>query len=264
MASRTFLTIRSTGNEGAAAEIQRRISDICISMKSEDYLQLPELVYDVIPVELDAKARKAYDEMEREMLLCIDENVIDAGSAAALSNKLLQLCNGAVYAEEGNWVPLHDCKIEAFMELIERLNGQPALVFYNFKHDRERLVQVLTKAKKRVRILQKPGDADAWNRRELDVLLAHPASCAYGLNLQSGGNHVIWFGLNWSLELFLQANKRLHRQGQTSTVFVHELAVQDSRDTDVIAALQDKDATQDALIESLKVRIKQVKEGKKR
>jgi SNF2 family DNA or RNA helicase len=250
--------------EGAAQEIQQRISDICISMKSEDYLQLPELVYDLVPVQLDRQAKRAYDEMEREMLLQIDEEVIDAGSAAALSNKLLQLCNGAVYTGDADkWVQLHDCKLEAFMELIERLNGQPALVFYNFKHDRERLMQVLTKAKKNVRILQKPEDADAWNRRELDVLLAHPASCAYGLNLQQGGNHVIWFGLNWSLELFLQANKRLHRQGQTSTVFVHELAVTDSRDTDVIAALQDKDATQDALIESLKVRIKKVKEGKK-
>ena len=254
-----FTTYEET--EGAAAEIQSRISDICISMKSEDYLQLPELVYDVVPVKLDDRAQKAYDEMEREMLLQIDEDVIDAGSAAALSNKLLQLCNGAVYTGDADkWVELHDCKVEAFMELIERLNGQPALVFYNFKHDRDRLVAALVKAKKRVRLLQSPADADAWNNRELDVLLAHPASCAYGLNLQHGGNHVIWFGLNWSLELFLQANKRLHRQGQTSAVIVHELAVQNSRDTDVIAALQDKDATQDALIESLKVRIKRVKE----
>ena len=246
-------------NEGAAAEIERRIGDICISMKSEDYLQLPDLVYDVVPVRLDPKAQKAYDEMEREVLLTIDENVIDAGSAAALSNKLLQLCNGAVYMENDKWVPLHDCKLEAFTELIERLNGQPALVFYNFRHDLERLTAALTKAKKRVRVLKTAADADAWNRRELDILLAHPASCAYGLNLQAGGNHVIWFGLNWSLELFQQANKRLHRQGQTRTVFVHEIAVENSRDTDVIAALQDKDATQDALIESLKVRIGEIK-----
>ena len=254
-----FTTYEET--EGAAAEIQQRISDICISMKSEDYLQLPDIVYDVVPVKLDDKAQKAYNEMEREMLLCIDEEVIDAGSAAALSNKLLQLCNGAVYTGEGDkWITIHECKIEAFMELIERLNGQPALVFYNFRHDRERLIDVLTKAKKRVRILQNPEDADAWNRRELDILLAHPASCAYGLNLQQGGNHVVWFGLNWSLELFLQANKRLHRQGQTSAVFVHELAVTESRDTDVIAALQSKDATQETLIESLKVHIKQIKE----
>lgn len=252
-----FTTYEET--DGAAQEIQQRISDICISMKAEDYLQLPELVFDVVPVVLDPKAQKAYNEMEREMLLQIDEEIIDAGSAAALSNKLLQLCNGAVYTGTGaEWVKLHDCKLEAFLELIERLNGQPALVFYNFRHDRDRLLEVL--CKKRVRILQTKEDADAWNRRELDVLLAHPASCAYGLNLQHGGNHVIWFGLNWSLELFLQANKRLHRQGQTSTVFVHELAVQNSRDTDVIAALQDKDATQDALIESLKVRIKRIKE----
>lgn len=251
-------------NEGAAAEIQRRISDICISMKSEDYLQLPDLVYDLVPVQLDPKAQKAYDEMEREMLLTIDENVIDAGSAAALSNKLLQLCNGAVYTEDGSWAPLHDCKLEAFTELIERLNGQPVLVFYNFRHDLERLTAALTKAKKRVRVLKTAADADAWNRRGLDVLLAHPASCAYGLNLQAGGNHVIWFGLNWSLELFQQANKRLHRQGQTAAVFVHELAVQDSRDTDVIAALRDKDAAQDALIESLRVRIRAVKQSKKK
>ena len=252
-----FTTYEANG--GAAAEIERRISDICISMKSEDYLQLPELVYDVVPVRLDPKAKKAYEEMERDMLLTIDENVIDAGSAAALSNKLLQLCNGAVYTEDGSWVPLHDCKLEAFTELIERLNGQPVLVFYNFRHDLERLTAALTKAKKRVRALKTAADAELWNRRELDILLAYPASCAYGLNLQAGGNHVVWFGLNWSLELFQQANKRLHRQGQTRTVFVHELAVENSRDTDVIAALQDKNATQDALIESLKVRIGEIK-----
>lgn len=252
-----FTTYEANG--GAAAEIERRVSDICISMKSEDYLQLPELVYDVVPVRLDPKAKKAYEEMERDMLLTIDTETIDAGSAAALSNKLLQLCNGAVYTEADKWLPLHDCKIEAFMELIECLNGQPALVFYNFRHDLERLTAALAKAKKRVRVLKTAADAELWNRRELDILLAHPASCAYGLNLQAGGNHVVWFGLNWSLELFQQANKRLHRQGQTRTVFIHELAVTDSRDTDVIAALQDKDATQDALIESLKVRIGEIK-----
>ena len=246
----------------AQESIQRKIADICISMKSEDYLQLPELVYDTIPVQLDPKAAKAYVEMEREMLLQIDETVIDAGSAAALSNKLLQLCNGAVYDADGNVIHLHDCKLEAFAELIEQLNGQPALVFYNFRHDCERLTELCNKLKLRTRKLQTAEDAAAWNRRELDILLAHPASAAYGLNLQQGGNHVIWFGLNWSLELFQQANKRLHRQGQTATVFVHELAVTDSRDMDVIAALEDKNATQDALIESLKVRIKAIKEGR--
>jgi len=239
--------------------IQRKISDICISMKSEDYLQLPDLVYDLVPVQLDEKAAKAYAKMERDMLLTIDENIIDAGSAAALSNKLLQLSNGAVYADGKNWVTLHNCKLEAFEELLERLQGVPALVFYNFQHDKDRLIALLQKLKKRVRVLKTADDADAWNRRELDILLAHPASCAYGLNLQNGGNHVIWFGLNWSLELFLQANKRLHRQGQTQTVFIHELAVTGTRDMDVMTALQDKNATQTTLIESLKVRIKTVK-----
>ena len=245
----------------AQESIQKKIGDICVSMKSEDYLTLPELIYDVIPVQLDQKAAKAYQEMEREMLLQIDETVIDAGSAAALSNKLLQLCNGAVYDADGNVIHLHDCKLEAFTELIEQLNGQPALVFYNFRHDLARLTALCTKRKLRMRTLQTAEDAAAWNRRELDILLAHPASAAYGLNLQQGGNHVIWFGLNWSLELFQQANKRLHRQGQAAAVIVHELAVTDSRDMDVIAALEDKNATQNALIESLKARIRKVKEG---
>ena len=247
----------------AQESIQQKIGDICVSMKSEDYLQLPDLVYDVVPVQLDPKAAKAYAEMEREMLLQIDEAVIDAGSAAALSNKLLQLCNGAVYDAEGRVIPLHDCKLEAFTELIEQLNGQPALVFYNFQHDRDRLLMLCAKLKLRARLLKTPEDAAAWNRRELDILLAHPASAAYGLNLQQGGNHVIWFGLNWSLELFQQANKRLHRQGQTAAVIVHELAVTESRDMDVIAALEDKNATQNALIKSLKVRIRKIKEGTK-
>ena len=216
-----FTTYEET--EGAAAEIQSRIGDICISMKAEDWLELPPIVYDTIPVELDERSRAAYREMEREMLLCIDEDVID-------------------------------CKLEAFRELLERLGGQHVLVFYNFRHDIDRLLDVLKDW--RVRVLRTAEDADAWNGGEVDVLLAHPASCAYGLNLQQGGSHVVWFGLNWSLELFQQANKRLHRQGQTATVFVHELAVTCGRDMDVIAALQDKDATQETLLESLKARIR--------
>ena len=251
-----FTTYEET--EGAAAEIQSRIGDICISMKAEDWLELPPIVYDTIPVELDERSRAAYREMEREMLLCIDEDVIDAGSAAALSNKLLQLCNGAVYDDAGKVVRLHDCKLEAFRELLERLGGQHVLVFYNFRHDIDRLLDVLKD--RRVRVLRTAEDADAWNAGEVDVLLAHPASCAYGLNLQQGGSHVVWFGLNWSLELFQQANKRMHRQGQTATVFVHELAVTCGRDMDVIAALQDKDATQETLLESLKARVRQIRE----
>ena len=246
---------------GADEAIHRLIGDICVSMKADDYLTLPKLIVNDIPVVLDEKAKKLYEKLEREMLLQVDENTIDAGSAAVLSNKLLQLCNGAVYDENHNVVEIHDCKIEAFLELIEQLNGQPALVFYNFQHDLTRLEKALSKTGLRVRRLNGPADEIDWNHRQIDVLLAHPASCAYGLNLQDGGNHVIWFGLNWSLELYQQANKRLHRQGQKQKVIVHHLVVEGGRDEDVAEALHDKGATQDKLIESLKARIEKIKNG---
>lgn len=246
---------------GADDAIQQLIGDICISMKAEDYLQLPDITVDDIPVVLDPAAQRKYEQLEREMLLQVDESVIDVGTAVALSNKLLQLCNGAVYDEAGTAVEIHRCKIEAFMELIELLNGQPALVFYNFRHDLVRLEKALEKSKLRVRRLNGPQDETDWNNRQIDVLLAHPASAAYGLNLQDGGNHVVWFGLNWSLELYQQANKRLHRQGQTQKVIIHHLVVDGGRDEDVVAALDDKSATQDRLIESLKARIERVKEA---
>jgi SNF2 family DNA or RNA helicase len=245
---------------GADDAIRSLIGDICVSMKAEDYLQLPDIVTDDIPVMLDAAAQRQYKQLEREMLLQVDESTIDVGTAVALSNKLLQLCNGAVYDDAGAVVEIHRCKVEAFMELIEQLNGQPALVFYNFRHDLTRLEAALQKSGLRVRRLATPQDETDWNERKIDVLLAHPASAAYGLNLQDGGNHVIWFGLNWSLELYQQANKRLHRQGQTQKVIVHHLVVEGGRDEDVISALNDKGATQDRLIESLKARIEKAKE----
>ncbi|EHO21615.1 hypothetical protein HMPREF9466_00472 [Fusobacterium necrophorum subsp. funduliforme 1_1_36S] len=139
---------------------------------------------------------------------------ITVASAAALSNKLQQLANGAIYGENREVFEIHDCKIERFLELIEQLNGKPALVFYNFQHDLSRIQKALAKSGLRVRLLKSPEDQKDWNEHKIDVLLAHPASAAYGLNLQEGGNHVVWFGLNWSLELYQQANKRLHRQGQ--------------------------------------------------
>lgn len=244
---------------GADEVIQRLISDICISMKAEDYLQLPDITYNNIPVALDSKAQKAYEKLEREMLLQVDESTIDAGSAAVLTNKLLQLCNGAVYDENRNIVEIHDNKIEMFMELVEGLNGKPALVFYNFQHDKERLKKALAKTKLRVRELKTPQDETDWNNREIDILLAHPASAAYGLNLQEGGNHVIWFGLNWSLELYQQANKRLHRQGQKEKVIIHHLVVTGGVDEDVAAALENKSSTQEQLLQALKARIEKVK-----
>ncbi len=245
--------------DGAECAIENIIGDICISMKAEDYLQLPDIIYDDIPVELDNQARKLYQKMEKEMLLEIDESTIDAGSAAVLSNKLIQLCNGAVYDENNQVVEIHSCKLEAFTELIESLNSQPALVFYNFQHDKDRIKKVLEKSKLIVRELKTPQDELDWNNRKIDVLLAHPASAAYGLNLQDGGNHVVWFGLNWSLELYQQANKRLHRQGQRQKVIVHHLSVSGTRDDDILAALHDKGETQDKLIDSLKARIKEAK-----
>lgn len=244
---------------GAEESIQEKIQDICISMKAEDYLELPDCIVNVIPVVLDSKAAAQYKKLEKEMLLEIDESTIDAGSAAVLSNKLLQLCNGAVYTEDREFVEIHNCKIETFLELVEQLNNQPALVFYNFRHDLIRIKKALAKSGLKVRELRGPQDETDWNNRQIDILLAHPASAAYGLNLQDGGNHVIWFGLNWSLELYKQANKRLHRQGQKQKVFLHHLVVEDSRDVDVMAALEDKDATQEALLQSLKARIEKLK-----
>lgn len=245
--------------DGADHVIRQLIGDICVSMKAEDYITLPDCTYDDIPVVLDARAKQAYARLEREMLLQVDESTIDAGSAAVLTNKLLQLCNGAVYDEQRHAVEIHRCKIDAFLETVEALGGQPVLVFYNFQHDLERIEAALSGSGLRVRRLTGPDEEAAWNNREIDILLAHPASCAYGLNLQQGGNHVIWFGLNWSLELYQQANKRLHRQGQASKVIVHHLVVTGGVDEDVITALNDKCTTQDRLMQALKARIERAK-----
>lgn len=249
---------------GTEQSILDRISDICISMKAEDYLQLPDVTYHEVPVELDSKALKAYDDLERKMVLELPEDGDDISvtSAAALSNKLLQLANGAVYDEDHSVHEVHNCKVEAFLELIESLQGKPALVFYNFQHDRTRILEALQKYKLRVRELKTTQDEDDWNNREIDVLLTHPASSAYGLNLQQGGNHVIWFGLTWNYELYTQANKRLHRQGQTEKVIIHHLVCGGTRDEDVMRALEKKDDVQNWVMESLKARIKKIKEGK--
>ena len=173
-------------------------------------------------------------------------------SAAALTGKLLQLCGGAVYDEDGEAHHVHDAKLEALGELIEALN-EPALLFYGYRHELPGIEGVLKG--KRWRRLDTAADAEAWNRGELDVLLAHPASCAYGLNLQDGGRHVIWYTLTWSLELYQQANARLYRQGQTKPVIIHRLLVQGGVDEDVAKALEGKDETQAALVEALKARI---------
>ena len=249
-----------TPKEGFSEEMPKMLSDICVSMKAEDYLTLPDMVEHVIPVKLSPKAEKQYAEMERDAALELDnQDVIDAASAAALSNKLLQLSNGAVYDENGKWHTVHDCKVEAFMETIEQLNGESVLVFYNFKHDLARLMEALKKTKLRVRKYEGPSDQEDWNNGKIDVLLTHPASSAYGLNLQDGGSHIIWFGLNWNYELYVQANKRLHRQGQKHTVFVHHLVTQNTRDEDVMEALHRKEGAQNYVLESLKARIEKIR-----
>lgn len=246
-----------TPQADAEGRIKAAISDICVSMKAEDYLALPDYVEDVIPVALDAKARKAYDRLERDMLLQVDDSTITAGTAAVLNGKLLQLCSGAVYDESGQAAHVHDCKIEAFLELVEGLHGEHALVFYWFQHERDRIVSALANSGLKVRVYNGPEDESAWNAGEVDIMLAHPMSCGYGLNLQAGGHHAVWFGYpNWALELYQQANKRLHRQGQQHPVICHHLVVQDGMDEAVVAALHDKGDAQAALMDALKARIK--------
>lgn len=248
---------------GTEESILAKISDICISMKAEDYLELPDLTYHEIPVELDKKSWKAYQDLERKMILELpeDDELISVTSAAALSNKLLQLANGAVYDEDRQVHEVHDCKIEAFLELVESLQGKPVLVFYNYQHDRERILKALEKSGLRIRELKTTQDEDDWNAGRIDILLTHPASSAYGLNLQQGGNHVIWFGLTWNYELYTQANKRLHRQGQVNKVIIHHLVSTGTRDEDVLAALRRKDDVQNWVMESLKARIRRIRDG---
>lgn len=242
---------------GADAVIFNEISDICISMKAEDYLSLPDCITDEIPVKLDKAAQKVYDTLEREQLLKVSEDDwVTAGTAGVLTGKLLQLCDGAVYDENGTVHELHECKIEAFLETVEQIN-EPVLVFYQFQHDRDRLLSALVRsgvALDRVRVYADARDEEAWNAGRVDVLLAHPASCGYGLNLQQGGHHIIWFGLTWNLEHFQQANKRLHRQGQEKPVFVHILTVEGGVDEDVIRSLTGKERVQEALLEALKAK----------
>lgn len=252
-----------TTRQGADKEIFERISDICISMKAEDYIELPEMIFSDIPVALDDAAKKLYKKLERDALLSVDDEIITANTAAALTTKLLQLCNGAVYAEDGEVISVHNCKIEALLETVGRLNGEHAIICYNFKHDRVRLLEALKSTGLKYAVYEGAEQSAAWNAGEIDLLLVQPASCGYGLNLQEGGHHVIWFGLNWNLELYLQTNKRLHRQGQKYPVIIHNLIVQGGVDEDVMRSLAGKESNQQQLIEALKARIQEAKRGAK-
>ena len=240
---------------GAKEAITKKISDICISLKAKDYLELPAIVYNEVPVELDKKALKAYQELEKNMVLSLEDSEITAVSAGVLTNKLSQCANGAIYDEDKAVNHIHDRKLERFTELVEELNGESALVFYNFKHDKDRILKALEKSGLEVREFKSPKDEEDWNKGKIDILLAHPASTAYGINLQYGGRHIIWFSLPWSYELYAQANARLFRQGQEKPVIVHELLCTDTVDHDIKKSLSEKGQNQEDVLRALKARL---------
>lgn len=250
--------------EGAEDAVLHAIGDICVTMSAEDYLELPACIEHEIPVVLDAKAKRAYDKFERDLLLEVNGDIITATAAGVLTGKLLQFCSGAIYDNDGKAVHLHDCKLEAYMELLESIEGEPCITFYGYKHDKDRILIALSKTKLRVREYKGPADEEAWNAGEVDVLLVHPASCAYGLNLQAGGRHIVWFTPNWSFELNDQGKCRLWRQGSPyDKVFVHYLVAQGCVDEDVMAAIHDRQSTHQAVMSVLKARIQKAKENEK-
>lgn len=234
-----------------------KIQDVCMSLKAKDYLKLPERIENVITVEMSPKEWALYKEMEREHVLSIvDDDDISALNAASLAGKLLQLANGSIYNDEGNIVVVHNEKVERLKELVETNEGKPMLVFYNFKHDLQAIKEAFPKAVE----LKTDDDVEEWNKGNIQMLLAHPASAGYGLNLQAGGNIIVWYGLTWSLEQYQQANARLHRQGQTQPVIIHHLVTKGTMDEQVMKALERKEAGQDALLEAIKYRKELYKE----
>ena len=235
---------------GAEEEIYRRISDVTISMKSADYLKLPELVMTTKVVTMTPKERRTYDALRKDLVVSVGETEIDAVSAAALSNKLLQMAGGAVYDGEGTAHAIHAQKLDALEDLVESANGRPVLVAYWFKHDLERI-----KSRFKVREIKTSADIRDWNAGIIPVAVIHPASAGHGLNLQAGGSTLIWFGLTWSLELYQQTNARLWRQGQSETVVIHHIITDDTVDGRVLKALQNKEKTQDGLIAAVKAEL---------
>lgn len=238
--------------------IHSKIKDICMSMKAKDYLDLPGLVENIVNIDFDKKIQKLYDDFEREQVLELfsdlkEGEVISAVNAAALSNKLLQFANGAVYDEKKNYHEVHNLKIEAVEEIIEEANGKPVLIAWTFRHDMYRLMEKLKKYKPRE--LKTNQDIDDWNDGKIQVMMMHPASGGHGLNLQSGGNNIVWFGQTWSLELLQQLNARLYRQGQKNVVIIHKLVCRNTMDESVVSAQVRKSKKQDSLMEAVKARI---------
>lgn len=245
--------------EGAEEAIHKRISDICISMKAGDYLRLPEQVVNDVRIRLDTAEMAKYRELEREKLMELDGQEITALSAAAVWGKLLQLANGAVYNDDRTVTVLHQKKLDALEDILEASCGHPVLVFYSFRHDYDRLMGRFGKLNPRT--IQTNVDIRDWNAGRIQLLLAQPASMGHGLNIQAGGHIIVWFGLNPSLELYQQANARLHRQGQGEAVIIHRLIVDGTVDEDVLRKLEDKNGRQESLMEAVKARIKKTKEG---
>lgn len=244
--------------KGGEERIYEKISDICISMKAKDYLELPPRINNYIDINFPEKVQKMYDEFEREQVLELMEETegeITAMNAAALSNKLLQFANGAIYDAERNVHPVHDLKLDATEDIVEAAQGKPVLIAYTYQHDFTRLMDKLKKYNPRP--LKKEQDIEDWNSGKVQVMIMHPASGGHGLNLQSGGNIIIWFGQTWSLELYQQFNARLDRQGQTKPTVINHLVAQNTIDGDVIKAIKAKSNKQEGLMAAIKYRLKQ-------
>ncbi|AKA72322.1 SNF2-related protein [Clostridium scatologenes] len=239
--------------EGAKEHIYEKLKDICVSMKVEDYLKLPEKINNIIKIKLSKIAMDKYKQLERDLFLPLKDSDIVANNAAVLTNKLLQMANGAIYDENGDTLEIHDEKLKALEDIIEAANEKPVLIFYSYKHDRDRLQKYF-----KVKELKTSKDIKAWNRGEIPIMLVHPASAGHGLNLQGGGNIIVWFGLTWSLELYQQANARLYRQGQKQNVIIHHLVAKGTMDEDVMKALQNKEVGQDALLQAVKARLNKI------
>lgn len=237
----------------AEERIYGKISDICVSMKAADYLEMPERVDNIVEVGMSDKETAMYKRLEKEMILPFADGDIDAVNAASLSNKLLQLANGAVYDENGKVKKIHSRKLDALEDLIEAANGKPVLVYYSYKHDRDRISERFN-----AREIKDDKDISEWNTGKIQLAIAHPTSCGHGLNLQSGGSTIVWFGLTWSLELYQQANARLYRQGQKNTVVVHHIITKGTVDEKVMTALKNKDIGQASLMEAIKWHCKDV------
>lgn len=241
---------------GAEQAIYDRISDITISMRAQDHLQMPELISTRYPVEMSDKEKKRYKEMKDTLVLQLPDGDITAANAAALTSKLSQLSNGAIYDDNQEVLPVHERKLDALEDIIEAAAGKPILVCYWFKHDRARIEDRLTKLGVEYAGLDKDEGIKRWNKGELPVGLIHPASAGHGLNLQSGGSTIVWFGITWSLELYQQTNARLWRQGQTAdTVVVMHIITKGTIDERILKALEQKDGTQSALIEAVRAEI---------